>query len=291
MPGIDPLSASLQGAGAIVGGLSSLYSSSQQLAAANKAQGAITGAYNSATTAQQPYYQAGIGALNNLQNNNYSTAVPGNYNAGPAPTYTAPQFNYQSSPGYGFQLGQGMKSITDNAAATGAGMSGATQKSEQSYGTGLANQDYQNMFNQYMANRQQGFGEYQTGLGQYNTNRQFGYQQGLGQYQMGNQQQMQQLGQQQELTGIGQGAAGNLSSLATGYGQSLAGLYGQAGNAQAAGTMGVGQAIGTGLNWLGQNALGSNAGIYNGMKGIGGTYNPNSPNNVAQYPNAQSGGY
>jgi hypothetical protein len=272
MAGIDPLSAGLQGAGAIVGGLSSLYSSSQQLAAARQAQNAITGAYNTAQGAQQPYYNAGIQGLGQLQQGNFSTPVPGNYNAGPAPTYTAPTFNYQSSPGYGFQLGQGMKAITDSAAAKGAGLSGATEKSLQSYGTGLANQDYQNMFNQYMQQRQQGFGEYQTGLGQYNTNRQFGYQQGLGQYQMANQQQQQQYGQAANLAGIGQGAAGNLSNLATGYGQSLAGLYGQAGNAQAAGTMGVGQAIGTGLSQFNQSNLANrmlavmgNMGNNNGM--------------------------
>lgn len=74
---------------------------------------------------------------------------------GAAPTYQAPTYretqvapldvslgNYQQSPDYEFQLDQGNKNITNNAAVTGTLGSGAALKALQKYGQDLALGDY-----------------------------------------------------------------------------------------------------------------------------------------------------
>lgn len=52
-----------------------------------------------------------------------------------------------NTPGYQFQLGQGMQAIDRSAAARGSLMSGATIKAAQRYGTGLASQEFGNYAN------------------------------------------------------------------------------------------------------------------------------------------------
>ena len=64
---------------------------------------------------------------------------------------------FQSTPGYQFQLDEGMRALEGSAAAGGNVRSGATMKAAMGFGQGLANQDYGN----YM-NRLQG----QVGMGQ-----------------------------------------------------------------------------------------------------------------------------
>lgn len=51
---------------------------------------------------------------------------------------------FQTSPGYDFQLNQGLQAIDRSAAARGSLQSGATLKALQGYGQGLANQEYNN---------------------------------------------------------------------------------------------------------------------------------------------------
>lgn len=53
-----------------------------------------------------------------------------------------PFAGFRSSPGYQFQLNQGMGAINNSASARGGVNSGATLKSLQQFGTGLANQDW-----------------------------------------------------------------------------------------------------------------------------------------------------
>src|ERR1035437_796257 len=56
--------------------------------------------------------------------------------------------NFQANPGYQFQMGQGLQAIDRGAASRGMLTSGNTLNAEQQYGTGLANQSYQ----QYVSN-------------------------------------------------------------------------------------------------------------------------------------------
>ena len=51
---------------------------------------------------------------------------------------------FQKTPGYDFQLSQGMDSLQSTAAARGGLMSGATLQAAQGFGQGLANQEYGN---------------------------------------------------------------------------------------------------------------------------------------------------
>ena len=272
---MDPLTIGLlaggaQAVGAIPGAIGNYYAKKAQLKALGKAQGAITDAYGNSQGAltnsygraqeyQQPYMNAGQVGLNRMMNGNFDVATPGEYKSSEQqPTYQAPEFNYQKSPGYDFQMQQGQQAALGSAAGRGAGLSGSTLKALTKYGTGLAAQDYGNEFNRYMQNRQQGFGEYQTGLGQYNNNRLFGAGQQQQDYLNRNQQATQSYGRAQDLGNYGQTAAGNLSNMAnvygtnmanmsTGYGNSLANLYGAQGQVNANYATGQGQLAGNTL--------------------------------------------
>jgi hypothetical protein len=58
--------------------------------------------------------------------------------------------NFQQSPGYQWQLQQGLRATDAGAAAKGMLRSGATLKAEQTYGQGLANQDFGQYYNRLM---------------------------------------------------------------------------------------------------------------------------------------------
>ena len=104
---------------------------------------------------QEPWRQAGVGALNQL--------IPLSQQYTP---FGMQQF--QQDPGYGFRLSEGMKAIERSAAQRGGLLSGATLKGVQRYGQDLASQEYQNAFNRYQAERQARLGPLQSlaGVGQ-----------------------------------------------------------------------------------------------------------------------------
>jgi hypothetical protein len=85
------------------------------------------------------------------------SVAPGTYDASAIP-------DFQQSPGYQFQLSEGQKAIDRSLAARGLGLSGASVKEGIRYATGLANQDYNNYFNQKqqeLARRQSVYNDYQ----------------------------------------------------------------------------------------------------------------------------------
>ena len=55
---------------------------------------------------------------------------------------TAAMAKFQTSPGYQWELGQGLRAVDAGAAAQGILRSGATQKAEMTYATGLADKDF-----------------------------------------------------------------------------------------------------------------------------------------------------
>lgn len=55
--------------------------------------------------------------------------------------------NYQTSPGYQWQLDQGLRAVDAGAASKGLLRSGATLKAEQTFGQGLADTDFTNYYN------------------------------------------------------------------------------------------------------------------------------------------------
>jgi len=55
--------------------------------------------------------------------------------------------SYQTSPGYTWQMGEGLRAVDAGAAASGMLRSGAALKAEQTFGQGLANSDFGNYWN------------------------------------------------------------------------------------------------------------------------------------------------
>ena len=96
--------------------------------------------YEEGVARQQPFLEAGQGALNQL--------IP---LASQYEQFGMDQF--QQDPGYQFRLEEGMKALDRQAAARGGLISGGALKAAQRYGQGLASQEYQNAFNRYQAER------------------------------------------------------------------------------------------------------------------------------------------
>jgi len=142
--------------------------------------------------------------------------------------YTADQ--YHQSPGYQFALGQGLEAINNSAAAKGMILSPNTSKSLASYATGLADQDFQQAYqNAYQAYTQN----------QSNTLNALSGMAGYGNTAATN------------ISGAAGTAGSNNASLLSSLGTSLGGNIIGAGNAGAAGQVGVGNAISGGISNLG----------------------------------------
>lgn len=63
------------------------------------------------------------------------------------------QATLEATPGYQFNLAQGLKATQNSAAARGLGTSGAALKGGAAYATGLADSTYQNQFNNENTNQ------------------------------------------------------------------------------------------------------------------------------------------
>jgi hypothetical protein len=74
------------------------------------------------------------------------------------PAADAAMTTFQQSPGYQWQLGQGLRAVDAGAAAQGMLRSGATLKAEETYGSGLANQTFQQYYNNLAGMSQLGEG-------------------------------------------------------------------------------------------------------------------------------------
>lgn len=78
----------------------------------------------------------------------------------PTPYQPLTAETFRQSPGYQWQLDQGLGAIQNRAAAKG--LTGNTLKDLQKYGTGLADQDWNNAFDQNIQNYQAGNQDYWT---------------------------------------------------------------------------------------------------------------------------------
>lgn len=189
-----------------------------QANAANSASQVEQNMFNTTQANLQPYMQAGTSSLSALLSGLGLGGNPGapGYGSLTQP-FTAQQF--QSSPGYQFQLQQGLQGVQNASSATGGIQGGNTLKALTQYGQGVANQDYYNAMNAYTQQQNNTFNKLQT------------------------------------VAGSGQNAAANLGSL----GSSVAGQIGSntigAGNATAAGQVGASNALGSGVSNLAQMAF------------------------------------
>ena len=239
-------------------------------------------------SAGQPYLNA---ASNELAANDSYRTLAQDY-LGQAsnmlPGNVLTQANLEQTPGYQFTLAQGLKSTLAANAARGLGVSGASLKGAAQYATGLADATYSNRFNEAQQNWADVINQSNQALnlGANAQNTATGY---VGQGSLAQQMQQQKYNQAYNIASLGENAAamtGNAGTAAANAissgitaGTSQAGNYLQnAGQAQAAGTVGVGNAINSGINnYLAYNAL---SGLNNTLQGattsgfVGGTMVP-----------------
>ena len=127
----------------------------------------------------------------------------------------------EQTPGYQFDLAQGLKATQSAAAARGLGVSGASLKGAATYATGLADKTYQDQFNM----QQQRFND----LLSLNTGQQ------------GNL--TNQFNRFNALAGMGESAAAGTGTIGASLANTSANYTNQAGLDQAAGTSGVNSAL------------------------------------------------
>ena len=140
---------------AVIGAGASIYSSNKaaqaQENAANRASDTSLNMYYTTRGDLAPYNQAGQEALNQLKSNGYYTAP-----------ITMDQATLEKTPGYKFNLTQGLKAVQNSAAARGLGSSGAALKGAASFATGLADNTYKTQFDIANTNQTNAFNRLQT---------------------------------------------------------------------------------------------------------------------------------
>lgn len=195
---------------------------------------------------QTPYRQAGYNALAEMQRT--AGNVPGAFKFGMG--------DFTADPGYGFRLSEGQKALERNAAARGGLISGGALKAATRFGQEMGSQEFGNAYNRALTG-------YNTDVAREN----------------------QLYNRQAALSGIGQtstnlvGQAGQNYATGAGnalgsYGTNVGNLMTGAGAANAAGQVGMANAItgglGTYLNYTNNNALlnalrsGSGSAAYGG---------------------------
>jgi hypothetical protein len=187
-------------AGAAVSASASQNAANKQSQAANAATNLSQAQYQQQYNDQAPYRAAGTAALGQMQDPRFQQS------------FGAAQFH--QDPGYQFALKQGQDALNASQAAQGNNISGAGLTALSNYNQGMANQQYQNAFNNYQS------------------------------------QQTNQYNRLASLAGLGQTAnaqsqqAGQFATAA----QNSAGMQGA--NAQAAGGVAQGNAIGSAMSGL-----------------------------------------
>jgi hypothetical protein len=136
------LGAGVLSAGAGIYGASTAANAQQN--AASTASNTQLNMFNQEKTLLNPYVQTGNNANTALTSQLSDLSAPINMN----------ENTLQNTPGYQFNLTQGLKSVQNGAAARGLGISGAALKGASSYATGLADSTFQNQFNNAQTNRQ-----------------------------------------------------------------------------------------------------------------------------------------
>lgn len=227
---------SVLGAGANIFGAQS--AAEAQREAADKANQAALQQQQQGLAAQKGYFDQSTKSLADIANKGVGAyddllkAIPG---------LTAPitmdQKSLEATPGYQFNLEQGLRGV--NLSGVASGMSGAQAKAAARYATGLADSTYQNQFNNANTNKQNAFNFL------LNT------------------------------ANVGTGAAGGYAAAGTSAGNAALGNSQAVGNTISGNTIGAGNAtaaadIATGKNI--SNALTGSAGAYAGSQNPFGNY-------------------
>lgn len=114
-----------------------------QIQAADKAIGMQQGQYNQTRTDLSLYRAIGADASTRLQSRLSELTSP----------IIMDEAALEKTPGYQFNLSQGMRGVTNSAAARGLATSGAALKGAATFATGLADSTYQNQFNNANTNQ------------------------------------------------------------------------------------------------------------------------------------------
>lgn len=187
---------------ALIGSRAAGKAADQQSQAMQKALDFQNKVYDQQIGFQQPFIDAGQFGIGQLMQG-FQDKIFG------SPESLMPSIEEaRQSPGYQFAQQQGMRGVMGSAAARGGALSGGALKALQRFGTGLADQTYQNVFNRNLAAQGQAFGQL-----------------------MG-------------FTGLGESAIQNVGNVGMGAASNIGSLMGQIGNAQAAGTIGKANAWG-----------------------------------------------
>jgi len=221
---------------ALIGGSAAKSAASTQSAAADRAAELQYQQFMQTREDQAPYRAAGTNALAEMQRT--AGNVPGAFKFGAN--------DYQQDPGYAFRLSEGQKALDRSAAARGGLISGGALKAAERFGQDMGSQEYQNAYNRALTG-------YNTGVASENQlyNRQAG------------------------LAGIGQTATNLVGQAGQNYATNAGNMITGGAAAQAAGQVGMANAItgglGTYLNYSQGNAL------TNALRGGGyGQYTPGS---------------
>lgn len=157
----------------------------------------------------------------------------------------------EQTPGYQFQLQQGLNATQNSAAGRGGLLSGRTLADLNNYAQGTAATNYQNTFNN--ANT-----EYQSAYNSFLNNQNSQYSRLMG------------------LSGEGLTAAQGAGGLIQGVGGDIASLMGAQGAAKAAGTIGSANAWSGAMSGVGNSLMGAmSLGSLNGNSGPMTGFNPN----------------
>jgi len=193
-------------ASAFMGSRAATNAAETQAQSAREARQLARDIFNEQKALQEPYRAAGITAQNQLLN---LLGLSGNTAAAEYGKFARPfgMSDFQQDPGYAFRLSEGMKALEASRAAKGGLLSGATGKALQRYGQEMGSQEYGSAFNRYQTER---------------ANR------------------LQPLS---GLTTLGQAAAANQGAAAGAFGQTAGNLTTSIGAAQAAGQVGMTNAL------------------------------------------------
>jgi hypothetical protein len=214
-----------------VGALASKSASKTQAGAAAQAIDVSQRQYEQTREDQAPYREAGYNALAEMQRT--AGNVPGAFKFGAS--------DYQADPGYAFRLSEGQKALDRQAAARGGLISGGALKAAQRYGQEMGSQEYQNAYNR-------AYTGYGTDVAREN----------------------QLYNRQAALAGIGQTSANLTGQFGAANAANVGNLMTGAGAAQAAGQVGIANAVTGGLGtYLNYN---QNTALLNALKNRGSTY-------------------
>ena len=205
---------------AVLGAAASRSASKTQASAAQQAADVQKSQFEQTREDQAPYRTAGYNALANLQRT--AGNVPGAFKFGAG--------DYQADPGYAFRLSEGQKALDRQAAARGGLISGGALRAAQRYGQEMGSQEFGNAYNRALTG-------YNTDVAREN----------------------QLYNRQAALAGIGQTSTNLVGQAGQNYATNVGNLMTSAGAANAAGQVGMANALtgglGTYLNYSQGNAL------------------------------------